>query len=248
MTKKSGLGQRFYVGGYAIHGDVGSFQRIAGGPAVLVVTGVDKLAFERITGKRDGGIDFTTFFNDAAGQEHAALKGLPTADVVCSLLTAATIGAPACSEIAKQIGYDGTRDDEGNLTFSIETQSNGYGVDWGEALTDGQRTDGAATDGSSWDYTAVQSSTDGWQMFWHLIAFTGTSVTMKVQDSANNSAFTDVTGATSGAQTVAHTAGRVAGGAGSTAVRRYVRVSTTGTFSNAVFVVAFTRNDGPVAF
>lgn len=244
MTKKSGLGQRFYVNGYAIHGDVGSFQRIAGGNSPLEVTGIDKEAFERIPGKRDGGIDWTAFFNDATGQEHAALKGLPTTDVVCTLLTSATIGAATVSEVAKQVNYDGTRADDGALTFVIETQSNGYGIDWGVTYTAGERTDTAATNGTAVDYSAAQAGTYGWQMFWHLIAFTGTSVTIKMQDSADNLSFGDVSGATSGAQSTPHTAGRLSGLSGSaTAVKRYVRVATTGTFSNAVFVVQFTRNE-----
>ena len=38
MAKQGGLGDRLFVGGYNLSGDIGSVQRIAGGPAALDVT------------------------------------------------------------------------------------------------------------------------------------------------------------------------------------------------------------------
>lgn len=246
-TKKTGLGQRFYVGGYALAGDVGSFQRIQGGlTGTIPMTGIDKLAYERVGGHRDGAIDWTSFFNDAPDQAHDVLSPLPRTDVICTLLTAATIGAPACSEVAKQVGYDPDRPEDGSFTFNVETLANGYGLDWGEALTDGERTDTTGTNGASWDYTAAQTDAFGFQMFVHLLAITGTNVTIKVQDSANNSAFTDVTGATTAALSAGRTAVRIA--AVPAVIRRYVRVVTSGTFTSATFVVGFTRNEVAVSF
>lgn len=249
MTKKTGLGQRFYIGGYAIHGDVGSFQRIAGGPAALEVTGVDKEAFERIGGKRDGGIDFSTFFNDASGQEHAALKGLPTADVIATLLTAATAGAPACSCVAKQVDYNPTRGDDGSLTFAVQTLSNGFGVDWGTAMTAGTRQDTTATNGASVDFGAAQGGAFGGQLFVQLNAFTGTSVTVKVQSSSDDGAgdaFADVATFTTAALTSAPAAVRIAYTGG--ALERYLRLVTVGTFSVADFAAQITVNDTTVSF
>ena len=44
MAKQSGLGQRLYVGGFDISGDVGSIDNASTPTALLDVTGIDKLA------------------------------------------------------------------------------------------------------------------------------------------------------------------------------------------------------------
>ena len=103
MAKQSGLGDRLFVAGRNLSGDIGSIGRVGGGPAPLVVTGIDKSAEERIGGVRDGSIEFSAWFNPSAGQEHAALKLLPTADVLVTYLRGTGIGSPAASCVAKQV-------------------------------------------------------------------------------------------------------------------------------------------------
>jgi hypothetical protein len=76
VGKQTGLGDNCYISGYNLSGDVGSLGRIGGGPALLDVTGIDKSAFERLGGLRDGGVDFSAFFNPAAGQAHPVLSAL----------------------------------------------------------------------------------------------------------------------------------------------------------------------------
>jgi hypothetical protein len=243
MTKTSGLGDNAYVGGYNISGDVQSLNRISGSQAALEYTDITQSAHYRLGGLRDGVVEFVAFFDPAAGAEHPALSTLPTTDVAVSYLRGTAIGNPAASVVAKQINYDPTRAADGMLTFAVSAQSNGYGLEWGEQLTAGMRTDAAATNGTSLDYGAV-STTFGGQAYLHLTAFSGTSVTVKLQDAADNLNFTDISGA-------AFTAATAIGWqriAFTGTVRRYVRAVTTGTFSNAVFAVNFVRNLTAVVF
>ena len=247
MTKGNGLGDNFYVGEFDLSGDIGALQRISGSRGVLPVTGIDKRAIERKHGLRDGELAFFAWFNDAAGQAHPVLSAMPTTDRVASWFRGTTIGNVAACTVGKQIGYDGTRNESGDLRFGSQVLANGFGVDWARMLTAGKRTDTAATNGSSLDYGASIGTTNfGLQMFYHLFSFTGTSVTIKVQDAPDNSTWADVPGATSGALTAAGS-GRLATST-TEAVDRYLRVVTTGTFSSAVFAVAVTRNRATPVF
>lgn len=243
-VKETGLGDHLYVSGYDLSGDIGSIQRIAGGPAALDVTGIDKSAFERIGGLRDGGIDFTAWFDDQAGQAHPRLSSLPTTDVIVSYFHGGAQGNACASCVAKQIGYDGNRANDGAFSFTVSTVANGYGVEWGQQLTAGIRTDTTATSPST-GLDGGASTSNGAQAYLHVFSFSGTSVTVTLQDSADNStfaaiaspmAFTAATGITS--QRIAVTG----------TIRRYVRAITTGTFSSAAFAVQFTRNATAVSF
>jgi hypothetical protein len=245
MAKASGLGDFCYVDGFDLSGDIGSLSKISGGNSPLVVTGINKSAYERIGGKRDGEIDFTAFHNTAAGQEHPVLSALPTTDRQVSYFHGAAIGAEAASCVAKQINYDPTRGDDGSLTFTVQALANANGLEWGLQLTPGIRTDATATNGTSLDQTTV-STVLGWQAYLHVFAMTGTSVTCTIQDSADNATFATLTGAGFTAATVPG-AQRLQGASGAT-VRRYVRVATTGTFTNAQFAVVFIRNLTAVSF
>lgn len=249
MTKRGGLGQRFFVGGFDISGDIGSFQRIGGGNAPLEYTDITQLAHERKGGKRDGGIDFTAYFNPAASRAHPVLKTLPTADVIATALMSTTLGDDAASVVSKQVNYDPTRGEDGSLTFNTQALANGFGLEWGTLLTAGLRQDTTATNGASVDFGSAQPGAFGAQMYVHLNAFTGTSVTIKLQSSSDNGAgdaFSDVASYTTGALTTAPQAVRVA--VSGTTLERYLRIVTTGTFSVADFVVQFSRNETAVAF
>lgn len=240
MAKQGGLGDNFYVGGANVSGDVNSITGVHGGPAAWSVTDITESGYERLGLLRDGGMEWVSYFNPA--RAHLALSGLPTTDVVASYFRGAAIGNWAASCIGKQINYDPSRTSTGELTLKVQVLANGFGVEWGLQLTAGQRTDSAATNGTSLDGAAA--STFGGQAYLNLTAFTGTSVTVKLQDSADNSTFADL----SGAGFVASTAADQQRIAFTGTVRRYVRAVTTGTFSNAVFSVNFVRNGTLVTF
>ncbi|ACU71751.1 hypothetical protein Caci_2842 [Catenulispora acidiphila DSM 44928] len=248
MSKRSGLGQQLFVGGYDLSGDIGSLSKISGSVAVLDVTGINKFAFERIGGLRDGAMDFMAFFNTATGQAHPVLSALPRGDVGVMMLISTTLGDPAACLVAKQLNYDGTRATSGAFTFNVGTQANGFGIEWGKTLTAGKRTDTAATNGTSVDGGATNApSAFGLQAYLQVMAFTGTDVTVKIQDSADNATFADLSGAafTQITSTTPQTQ-RIAI-SNSANVRRYLRASTvtTGGFTSLAFAVAYVRN--PIA-
>jgi hypothetical protein len=240
MTKVSGMGDNLYVGGYDLSNDIGSLKNIHGGPSLLVVTGIDKSAFERLGGLRDGGINFNSFMNDSAGRAHTRLKTLPTADIIVSYFRGTTLGGNAASIIAKQIDYNLERDDNGNAIFTTDAQANSFGLEWGVALTAGIRQDTTATSPATGIDTTGSLSFGG-QAYLHLFAFTGTSVTVKIQDSADNASFADITPSLVFTTATGITSERIAV-TNTTTIRQYVRVITTGTFSVANFAVNFVKN------
>lgn len=249
MSKQAGLGDRLFVAGYNLSGDIGSLGRIGGGLAgTQDVTGIDKSAYERIGLARDGSLEFSAFWNVATDRAHLRLSALPTTDQILTYCRGAALGSPAASLVGKQINYDPSRAASGELTIAVQALANAYGIEWGRLLTAGIRTDTSATNGSSVDF-GTGSTAFGLQAYLHVFAFTGTSVTVKLQESSDDGAgdaWADVTG---GAFTAATgvTSQRIETARGQT-VERYLRVVTTGTFSNAQFAVAVTRNDTAVTF
>ncbi len=241
MAKQSGLGDRLYVNGFDVSGDIGSLSRIAGGQTLLDVTDITQSAFDRIGGIRDGGLTFSAFMNDSANRAHSRFRTLPTADVLVSYLRGTGIGSPIASCAAKQIGYNGTRGQAGDLTYEIDVQANAFGLEWGQQLTAGIRTDTTATSpATGLDTTASLSF--GLQAYLQVFALTGTSVTVTLQDSADNISFLPIGGGVSFAAASVAGAQRIAT-VNTQTVRRYVRAITTGTFTNAQFTVQLTKNE-----
>lgn len=238
MAKSSGLGDRLFVNGIDISGDIGSLSGVHGGPALLDVTDITQSGMDRIGGLRDGGLTFTSFMNDSLSVP--VLKTLPRTDVLVTYLRGAAIGNAAASCVAKQLNYDANRGGDGALTFTTEAQANAFGLEWGEQLTAGIRTDTAATSPATGLDTAA-SAAFGLQAYLHVFAFTGTSVTVTLQDSADNSTFAAIGAGVSFTAASAVGAQRLVT-ANTQTVRRYVRAITTGTFSNAQFAVQLTKN------
>ncbi|MFF4834105.1 hypothetical protein [Streptomyces sp. NPDC001315] len=246
MAKASGLGDNLYIQGFNASGDIQQLGSIGGGPALLNFTGIDKSAYERQGGARSGAVEFTAFFNHVAvtGGTHEKLAALPRTDVILTYCRGTTLGDPAASVVAKQVNYDPSRGDDGMLTFGVSAQSNGFGIEWGQQLTAGIRTDTAATNGTGIDTTASLSF--GGQAYLQVFSpFTGTDVTVKIQDSADNVTFADVAGfsftqITGGAPL----AERIALSNTAT-LRRYLRVATvtTGGFSALSFAVNVIKNE-----
>lgn len=311
MTKISGLASHYFVGAYDLSGDTSSIDQCRGGPALLDVTGLVKSAHERIGGLRDGDMQFTSFFNPSPAAEHVALSPLPTADVIGTFMVGTAVGNPAASINAKQVSYDPTRGTDASLTEKVDLQANGYGLEWGLALTAGPRTDAVATNGAAADQgqgfttPAVPASTTpvtnasslpaqvvisggtltnvsingatagvgdgtytvpagqtiaitysvaptwtwtlqtsfGAQAYLHVTAFTGTSVDVAVQHSADNSTWSTLIdfGSISATGTQRLTA--------TGTVNRYLRAITgTGTFTSITFAINCNVNKIAVNF
>lgn len=248
--KQTGLGDNLYVAGYNLSGDIGSVDEIGGGNEALAVTGIDKSAMERLGGTRSGRISMSVWFNPANNQAHDRFENLPTTDVIVSYFRGTAIGNKAASVVAKQINYDGSRGDDGALTFKVNAESNAYGLEWGDQLTAGVSSLSSAGALSSYDYGAgVGTTAFGLQAYLHVFSFTGTSATVAIQSSTDNGAgdaFADITGAVFAAAT-GITSERIAT-ATNASVERYLRVNVTGTFSALTFAVQVTRNSATPTF
>lgn len=243
MTKQSGLRQNLYVDGYDISGDTQSFGKIGGGSAVLEFTGIDKEAFERQGGRRDGGIDAVTYFNPDTDRSHLVLSPMPLTDRIITFFHLQS--TDAASLVAKQGNYDPTVAADGALTIAVNAQANGYGLEWGDQLTAGPVTHVAADEEAGFDGAAATAF--GLQAYLHVLDFTGTDVTVTVQDSANNADWTDLADGAFTEVTTAPFAERIST-ARDADVRRYLRVATTGTFTSVTFAVMVVRNEIEVLF
>lgn len=137
MAKQTGLGDNFYIDGVDLSGDIQALSSIHGGPAALDMTGINQSGVARQGGKRDGGIDFTAYFNPGAGLTHAKLSALPTADVIASYFRGTAVGNDAASQVSRQINYDPARGADGSLIFGVQAQADGFGLEWGTQLTAG---------------------------------------------------------------------------------------------------------------
>jgi len=237
MAKTGGLGGQLWVDGIAVGTGVQAFQ--AASPiAQIDVTDITQGAHERLNGIRDGQLSVTAYL-DPAGI-HVPLKGLSTADsIVTAAPVAPALGSPVACLVAKRTDYAPSRAQDGAVTFSVPHTANGFPLEWQVLATAGARTDTTATAGASINDTAA--STFGAQAYLQLTAFTGTSITVSIQDSSTGSSgWADVPGlvfsaaSAVGAQRVATTAAQ--------AVKQYVRVNTSGTFTSATFVVSYARN------
>lgn len=175
------------------------------------------------------------------GAVHDALSTLPTTDVIASYFRGSTLGNPAACINGKQINYDPTRDNVGNLTLKCEVQSNKFGLEWGKMITAGLRTDTAATTGAAFDQ--VSGGTNGCQAYLQLVGFVGTSVDVTVTH-CTTSGGSYSTLVDFGTLTAI---GAVRISANGT-VNEFLKVVTAGTFTYAKFAVAFMKNDVAVTF
>lgn len=239
MAKQSGLGDQLFIGGLDVGGDINAIGGLSTPRETLPATGITVSAMERMFGKRDAMAEFSTYFNDATDQIHDALKGLPRTDVHLLYCRGEGVGNEAFGIVGKQIDYSFTRGDDGSLILGTSIPGNAYGADWCEQLTAGKDTHASATNGSTLDTTA--SASFGFQAYLQVFSVGSGTVEITLQDSANSTdwldltdgAFTDATG---------RTVERIQSSSATATVRRYVRVITSGTFTDAVLAVAINKN------
>jgi len=232
------------ISGINVSGDITAVDEITGSMEELGCTGIDKSARERLGGVRDGLIKATSWWNSAVGGTHDTLAALPTTDMHAMYLAGSTIGDYAACLVAKELTHSPKRGDDGSMTAEFELGGNAYGLEWGRLLTAGIRTDTSATNGSSLDFTAgIGTTAFGLQAYVQVTAFSGTSCTIKIQESSDDGGadtWADVTGGSFGAQSAVG-ASRIATTSG-LSVERYLRVVTSGTFSSCSFAVAVCKN------
>lgn len=248
MAKTAGMGDRLLVAGNDLSGNINSLNKISGGNSPLPATDITQFGVARFGGRRDGAIDFTAYFDPAAGAAHPVLSTLPQADTLLTYAHGFALGAPCASLQAKQVNYDGTRPADGSFLLAVSGVGNGFGLEWGFTASAGKQTDTAPGNGTGVDQTTV-STAFGWQAYLHVAAVVGTNAVITLQDSADNITFANLL---SGAFASVIVAGapsfqRLQGGA-TDVVRRYIRVVSSGTFSSTTFFVQFVRNLSAVSF
>ena len=238
MAVESAIGSRFFLDGYDISGDVGQLGAARVSVAPLDISNITESGTRRLRGRVSGELSWNVFFNDAAAQEHIALKTITRTDRYAMWAhQCAAIGDSAVAARGKQMNYDWNLGADGGLVGAVQVLSSGPPTEWGSLITPGKRTDTGATNGASLDGTA--STSFGMAAYAFLTDFSGTNITLTVQDSADNSSFLAITGGAFTAFTAVG-AQRIQTAVDGT-VRRYVRVASSGTFTTATFVVLFVR-------
>ncbi len=253
MTKQTGLGDALYVDGFDLSGGIQALGQIGGGPAALDLTTIRQLAMDRKGGIRDGRIETTSFVDSDAGSAHTVFASLTLNNEIITYCLGEALGNPAACLTAKQANYDGSRDTAGNLVFKTSAvATGGTGLEWGRQNTAPGRTDTAATNGASLDWAA--GTAFGLQAYLHVLSFSGTDATVKIQQSSDNGgadAWADVTGGSFGAVTTgtAPLARRLET-TRALAIERYLRVVTTTSagFTSLRFLVVIRKNRSEVLF
>lgn len=250
MTKSHGLGERLYVAGVDLSGDTGELPTCARPHPTQDATGIDKLAFERLSLRRDGELTWRAWWNPTGA--HVVLSALPTADVPITYAHRAALGASAASMVAKQVNYDGNRGDDGSLSLNLQALANGYGLEWGKLLTAGAETVESGTPNTADALDGGAGTSFGLQAYLHVLAFDGTDVTLSIQhsdDDGDTDPYTDLTGGTFAAVTSAPISQRLQTDRDE-AVKRYLRLAaaTASGFTSVTFVVAVVRNKAEVIF
>ena len=234
MAKINGLGVRIYANGYDLNTDVNALSGIGSNQALLDVTSLSKSATERIIGLRDSTLTVNGYFDNATGFSHDAFKSIAgDSEVIMTMGTSR--GDAACGMVADQSSYNIDRSQGSAIATTVEfSTSDGNGLNWGVVLTDGpEQTDSSAANSASVDNAA--STSNGARAVISVESIASGSAVIKIQESTNDSAWTDMmTFSTVSARTSEATSmeGTVA---------RYLRVQTTGTFTDLVFVGQLAR-------
>ena len=239
MAKQSGLGDQLFVAGFDIGGDINAISNLSTPRETLPSTGITVSAMERMYGKRDGLAEFTSYWNVATDQVFDALSTLPRTDVHAMYCRGEGIGNEAFCIVGKQIDYNPTHGDDGSLLSSTSIPAAAYGADWSKQLTAGKDTHASAASTTSLDTTA--SAAFGFQAHLQVFSLGSGEAEIKIEDSANNTDWLDLTdGAFSNVTTRATE--RIQSSSLTATVRRYLRVTTSGTFTDLVFAVAINKN------
>ena len=235
MAKTSGLGVRIYANGYDLNTDVNALSGIGSTQTLLDVTPLSKSAAERIIGLGDSTLTVNGWFDNAAGMSHDAFKSIAgDSEVIMTMGTSR--GDAACGMVADQSSYNIDRSQGSAIATTVEfSTSDGAGLNWGVVLTDGpEQTDSSATNSTAVDNTS--SSASGGIGLISVESIASGTATVKVQHSSDNVTFADLitfTGVTARTSEAISATGTV---------NRYVRIQSSGTFSNLVFVAQFSRS------
>ena len=237
MAKQTGLADAFYIDGHDLSGDITSVDTVSGRRATLEVPVISKSGMVRLAGHADGEISFTTWFDDGTNLSHTALSVRPTGDVVVLYCRGIAASSPAAMLVAKQINYDPTKGQDRAWSAAVQCLGQGNPLAWGQLFA-AEATQGSAGSTSSKDDGA--SSANGLEAVIQILDINSGAPTFKIEDSPNDSSWSDLvtfSAVSDGAEPIAERV-TVSG-----TVNRYLRITSTGTFSNAKYVLAYRRGE-----
>lgn len=237
MAKQTGLADAFYIDGHDLSGNITSVDTVATRKAVIETPTIGKTAMERLAGMGDGEISFTSWFDDGTNLLHDAVSGLPTTDVTVAYCRGTAADSAVAMLVAKQINYDYSRGTDKSLTANVQCLGNGNGLEWG-VLFAAEATQSSSGSTASKDDGA--STSDGLAAVLQIMDINSGTPTFKIQDSPNDSDWTDLVSFSAVANGNEPSAERVTV---TGTVNRYLRITSTGTFSNAKFIVAYRRGE-----
>jgi len=240
MAKVSALNTRIYMTGTDLSGDASSLDGVGYSNNVLDVSTLDSGAPKRIIGSVNGSLSVSAWFDAAANRVHAVMTAnsgkVPTTDQILLIPTGAAVGSDSYHIVGKLANYDVSMPEGGTapVAVSATVESSTYAPQMGKMLTAHDDTHSSATNGDAVDNSA--SSANGGNAVLQVFSLASGTATVKVQHSANNSTWADLVTFTA----VTDKASEYKAVTGT--VNRYLRVASTGTFSNLVLAVDFARD------
>mgnify|MGYP005824702145 CR=1 FL=1 len=242
MAKVTGLNVRLYVEGYDLSGDANSLAGMGYTNQLLDVTTLDVSANKRIVGSVDSELSVDAWFDNAASRQHAVMTSnsgkMPSADQNVLVPLGSAVGDPCVGLLSKQGNYTTTNAPGSAIAVNAAYSASGSAVEFGQMLTAFDDTHSSAGSGTVVDSGAA--STNGGAGYLQVLSVASGSVTVNLQEStssggsyANFMTFSTVAAAAAPTSERLTMSGNVA---------RYLRVTTTGTFSNAVIAVGFARS------
>ena len=242
MVKTNGLNVRFYVEGYDLSGDANALSGMGYNNELLDVTTLDVSAKKRIVGSVDSEISVDAWFDNAASRQHAIWTSnsgkLPTADQNVLIPMGSAVADEFVGLVAKEAAYSTTRSPGSAISANATFTANGSATEFGEMLTAHDDTHSSASSGTVVDSGA--SSSNGGSGYLQLLSLDSGSVTVNLQESTSSGgSYSNFMTFSTVAAAAAPSAERLTNEG---TVQRYIKVVTTGTFSNAKIVVGFSRS------
>jgi hypothetical protein len=242
MAKTSGLNVRLYVDGNDLSADANSLGAVGYTNTLYDIPTLDSAAMKRLIGTVDGTVTVNGWFDNRANGIHATFTSnsgkLPTADVNALIPLGSAVADPCLGLVAKEAEYNTDSASGTALAVTSSFSIDGYAPSFGEMLTAFDDTHSSAGSGTVVDSGAA--TTNGGTGFLQVISVASGSVVVNLQEATSSGGsysnfMTFSTVASAGAPTA-----EVLTMEGT--VQRYLKVTTTGTFSNAKIVVGFSRS------
>ena len=238
MAKESGLNVRLYVEGKDMSGSANALDGAGYSQAMLETTPLNTSAATRITGLADGTLSVNGYFDTSDDAPWAEDSGkLPSSDAVVLVALSSAVGDPSVGMNAKEGEFNVSRSSGSAISIASSFSGNGMGGEFGEMLTAHDDTHSSAGSGTVVDSGAA--STSGGAGYVQVISLGSGSVVVNLQESTSSG------GSYSNFMTFSTVAAAAAPSAERLTmegtVQRYIKVTTTGTFSNAKIAVAFAR-------